>query len=105
MKIPDALLDGSQILNILGYTYTTHQVEALRDYCDADAQSDMFRQRLRFDPATTRDRMAEAFLHEIGEVINNKLGLNLDHDRQLGPFCVGLFQVLTTNKLNFGDET
>jgi len=101
MKIPERL-------NILGFDYQIiHSPEG--DKClqcmDHWAQHSPKERAIRIESGTEGQNRTSLFLHEVLEAMNLILRLNLDHDGQLCKLEAGLFQVLTTNKLNFGDDT
>lgn len=55
------------------------------------------KQEIKIDADMNKQQQNTTLLHEIIEVIDSALQLNLDHDKQLSKLEVGLYQVLKDN--------
>ena len=88
------------MLRILGYDYTVDTSKVQRDM-DACGRADFCLQVISVANDLSDDQMRSTMLHEIIEVLDYSLDLQLDH----GKICqleAGLYAVLKTNGVDLG---
>jgi len=91
-------------IKILGKSITikkTHPVD-IDDSGDWDSTWLVIRLESLDDPKFPESKVAEAFLHEIIEALNDFCNLNLPH-QTISTLSEGLFQVIRSNNLKFED--
>ena len=92
-------------IKILGKMITVSQNHPSELNGAGNWDSEWYRIRLKWinDPHFPADKIAEAFLHEIIEALDDFCDLEIPH-KTLSILSEGLFQVIKDNQLNFNDS-
>ena len=94
-KIPDKL-------NILGKRFDIVLEDMSKHACDHMGSAQLSTQKIWIDTEVHIQEKEETILHEIIEMINKMCELELDH-KQMTTLSSTLYQVLSDNKLSFGN--
>ena len=84
-------------LRILGIDYEVKEVYDMSRICSATGHFDSLLKEIRIDKDLHASEKQRVILHELLELLNRELDLNLDHNQQINKLDAGLFHIFKDN--------